>query len=190
MTQAEFLNQLKKSLEARHIKNVDEIISDYKEHFEHALAEKKTENEICEKLGSAEVIAQAYETESMVSRVKDTNEPFKLKFALNVLLRLIVIAPFNFLVIFVPGAVLFAFLVAGWALVLAFASVGPALFTAAVQAHLMALSFWVAASVVSLSLLSVCMTIIFVMIMGFMTKHLVLFIINYLQWNLKFILQK
>jgi uncharacterized membrane protein len=190
MTKSEFLKSLKQALEKNNINQVTDILADYEEHFDHALATGKTEDEICKKLGTPAVIAKAYETETMVSKVKDGSTPFDIKFALNVLGRLMIIAPFNFLTLLIPGAILLALISAGWSLVIGSVSSSLAVLTIGFSAGLAGISGWLAIAIVSCSFGLFGTTIILSCLMFFITKHFILFSINYLQWNLKFILQK
>lgn len=190
MTKNEFISELKSALSSRKIENIDEIVADYREHFDHALAQGKSEHEICQKLGSTSLIAQAYETDSMVIKMKESSDPVTLKSALSVLIRLVVIAPFNFLMVCIPGSVIFAFLIAAWCLVVATFTIGMAIVTAAFQTPLASVAAWMPAAMFSTCLFAFSLTVFLAIGMAYITKSFILFIINYLQWNLKFILQK
>lgn len=190
MTRKEFITRLQQTLQANHITAVHEIVSDYEEHFNHALAEGKTEQEVCEKLGSPETIAHAYETEKMITTIKDPARPFNVQNALTILGRLVIITPLNFLILFIPGAMLFAILTAGWSVCLSFLAVGFSALAVAFQSNLFNLSGWFTTAVLSGSLGFMGLAVCVGFLMFFLTKSILLLAINYLQWNLKFILEK
>ncbi|KYG68625.1 hypothetical protein AZI87_05155 [Bdellovibrio bacteriovorus] len=190
MTKQEFLKNLKEELEKNKVQNVQDILTDYEEHFVHGLSKGKTEVEICEGLGFPSVIAKAYQTESLISEIKNPEKGFNLSLAVTVIGRLLVIAPFNFLILFIPGVVIFALLASGWAVSVAIGSASLALlsmlpFLGTVSAGAWA---WVTGLSTSFGLLG--LAILGGMVMFVITKYIVLAIISYLQWNLKFILQK
>ena len=190
MTKNEFIKLLKLELERHNIDKVTDILADYEEHFEHALASGKTESEISTKLGTPVTIAKSYETEAMISKVKDTSAPFDFKFALNVLGRLIIIAPFNFLFLCIPGVILFSLIASGW--ILATATAASSLIPLAIgfAAGIMLISGWLTTAIISGSLGLLALSVALFLLMFFVTKNFILFLINYLQWNLRFILQK
>jgi len=190
MTKKEFMAELRQALSNNKVNNIDEIVADYDEHFAHALAQGKTEDEISKKLGSPDTIAKAYETESMITTIKDPKTPFKLSRALNVLCRLIVLAPFNFLVLCIPGTVLASLIVAGWSCVVALGSCSLAAIAVAFQAHLIALSVWLGVGAFSACLSFAGATVLGGFLMYVITKQFLLFSISYLQWNVKFILER
>lgn len=190
MTKNEFMTSLKQALSVNKINHVSEIVADYEEHFAHALAEGKTESEICKKLGNPETIAKAYETESMIINIKDPEKPFKFTHALSILGRLIILAPFNFLVICIPGLILFSLIAAGWSCIVALGSLSVASVILGLQANLIQISLWLTAGLLSTSLAFASITVLFGFFMFAMTKQILLFSISYLQWNLKFILER
>lgn len=190
MSKQEFMTLLKQTLVSNKNNNINDIILDYEEHFTHALAEGKSEEEICKKLGNPETIAHAYETESMIVKIKDPSSPFKLQTALTILGRLLIIAPFNFFVLAIPGAISLALIMAGWSMALAVFSIGLGVIVGSFQASLFSLSGWLSSSIVLSSLGLFSLTVCLSLFMFFITKNALLLAINYLQWNLKFILEK
>ncbi len=127
MTQQEFLKSLKEELERHRVQNIQDVLADYEEHFRHGLNKRKTEEEISQGLGFPATIAKAYQTENMINEIKNPQKGFQLSLAINVIGRLLLIAPFNFFVLFIPGVVIFALMVAGWTVALALGSVSIAI---------------------------------------------------------------
>ncbi len=190
MTKQEFLMSLEDNLKLNQVHDIKEILSDYEKHFQHGLSKGKTEAEIAANLGSTTTIAKAYQTENMIKVVKNTNSKFSWSLALTVICRLLIIAPFNFIVLFVPGILLFTFLVIGWSFSAALGSASLALFATlpAVGALMTSAWLWLAGISAGFSLLG--LAAIGGMIMFLLSKFILLGLISYLQWNLKFILEK
>ncbi|WII72511.1 DUF1700 domain-containing protein [Bdellovibrio sp. 22V] len=190
MNKQEFLKNLKAELEKNKVQNVDDILSDYEEHFNHGLNKRKTEEEISESLGFPSVIAKAYQTESMISEIKNPKKAFKWSLAINVIGRLLVIAPFNFIVLFIPGVVTFALLASGWAVSMAIGSVSVALLSVLFSLGTLSSSGWTWLAGFSASMGLLGLAVISGMVMFMITKYILLGLISYLQWNLKFVLEK
>lgn len=73
MKKEEYLNHVEQALKAYDKAYVDEIIRDYEEHFQNAKGQGKSEEEICESLGSPEVVIQ--EIQELLSETQNvTNE--------------------------------------------------------------------------------------------------------------------
>ena len=68
MTKNEYLTQLKNELKKNNIVDMEEIISEYEQHFAFKLADGFTEEEIAAKLGSPHVIAAQFESEKQKRR--------------------------------------------------------------------------------------------------------------------------
>jgi uncharacterized membrane protein len=191
MTQKEFLAALEVELKKLNVKNPQDILNDYAEHFQHGLEGGKTEQEICDKLGSPSTIAKAFEAENLLSQVKASPSQWQPGLFFIALGKFIVLAPFNFLVLFIPGVVTFALLTAGWAVTVAMASV----FCAAVAIcfkviFMIHLGFWSALAGTFGSVGFAGLTVLFAMIMYFITKSVFMALVSYLKWNLDFILAK
>lgn len=190
MNKLEFLKLLKLELESNGVRNNQDILADYEEHFAHGIAKGKSEEEICKSLGSPLTLAKAYKTESMIQEIKNSDKGFDMKLALNVVLRLLVLAPFNFIVLFIPGIIIFTFLVTGWAVSLAFSGVAVGILGFLPEAATLSLSAWAWVAGISMSLSFLGMATIGVMIMFLISKYILMGLISYLQWNVKFVLEK
>lgn len=190
MTRQEFLNNLKSELELNQVNNVAEILSDYEEHFIHGINKGKSESEIAASLGSPSTIAKAYKTETMIQEIKNPENTFRWGLALNVLLRLLVIAPFNLFFLFIPGIVIFSLLAAGWSVAVATGSAGFAVLWQLPTIASLSTSFWLSVAGLSASIGLFGLGLLGGLIMFFITKYIVLGLISYLQWNLKFVMEK
>jgi uncharacterized membrane protein len=190
MTQQEFLKTLKEALERQGVSQVSDVLNDYKEHFTHGLQSGKSESEISEKLGNPNIIAKAYETEAMIQKMKDPGSGFQFETALRVIGRLIVIAPFNLVLFLIPGLILFSMLIAGWSVAVALGSAGLALIGFAAKTGIFGLSLWMAIGIGSSSMALLGIGVFALVMMFVVTKSIMLALINYLQWNLKFVMEK
>ncbi len=189
MTKQEFLKSLKEHLERLQITKIQEILVDYEEHFVHGLRKGKTEMEISESLGTPSTIAKAYQTESMINEIKDPQKKFRLSLALNVIIRLLVIAPLNFFVLFIPGALLFAFLITGWATSAAIGSASLAVLSALPALATLPANAWTWVAGISASFSLLGLAVLGGMIMFLISKTILIMLISYLQWNLKFVME-
>lgn len=190
MNQNDYLKKLEAALKQIGVQRVDEILADYQEHFMFGLKGGKLETEICQNLGDPNMVAKAYETENMIKEIKNPEAKFSFSAALMILGRLILLAPFNFLILFIPGAILMAIIVSGWAVAVTFFAGSIAAVSATFAAGIINLSFWIGAAATAGSLSLLGISILTAFFMFFVSKHFVLGCISYLQWNLKFILQK
>jgi uncharacterized membrane protein len=192
MTQQEFLISLESDLKKGDFhspQKIREILSDYEEHFTHGKSKGKTEQEIASALGSPSSIAKAYQTESLLREVKNP-EGFRWGLALQVLGRLLIIAPFNFLFLTIPGVLIFTMLAMGWAFALAIGSAGLAAFSLITLIATLSLNAWAWIAAISMGLGLIGLSCIGVIVMFVVSKYIVLALIGYLQWNLKFVLDR
>jgi uncharacterized membrane protein len=190
MTEQEFLSALKLHLEAHQVLNIQDILNDYREHFVHGRAKGKTEEQICTDLGNPVTIAKAYEAENLIREVKTTKHTLQWTVAFKVLGRIFILAPINFFMLLIPGVILAALLFTGWAASFTFAALAFAALWVMIQASVLSLSAWAGIAVVSGSLGFVGLAIITAMIVFLFSKLVLLTLLSYLQWNLKFILEK
>lgn len=190
MTKSDFLKLLKYELESNKVRSVDEILSDYEEHFNHGLSKGKSESDIAEALGSPTTIAQAYKTDHMIREIKNPEHGFRWGMAFSIILRLIILAPFNFIILFIPGILIFTFLVTGWALAGATGSIGLTILWNLPQLLSLSSTYWMGLAGISWTVGLVGLSAIGLMTMFFITKYIVMALISYLQWNLKFVMEK
>lgn len=105
MNKVDYLNQLRQSLHELPSSVLEEILMEQREHFDAALADGRTEEEIAESLGDPRQIAKAYLAQASIHRaaqakgLSDSGRQI-----LRSILALLVLTPFNF--IFVLGPVL------------------------------------------------------------------------------------
>lgn len=133
MKKQEFLDLLSFYLQKLPKTVVDEIVAEYRTHFEEGMAHGKTEEEICEGLGSPREIAKEYlyDEEENPNRFKTgmfRTKEGSLNWALIVLV--ILLFPIWGSILLVVFSVLFSLAVSLIALVVAFIFAGGAILTA------------------------------------------------------------
>jgi uncharacterized membrane protein len=190
MTKSEFMKELKESLKSRGVDNTEDILRDYDEHFAHGLQSGKNEEEICIRLGSPKSLAMAYETKALLSSSTDKGAQLKWPLVLRALGRLLLLAPFTLFVIFIPGILLLTYLLSGWSLVGVAALGSVFLMGLGFTGGILSLSFWVFASLISASLAGLGIVVATFLFMFVTTRALIRAVVDYIKWNLNFILDK
>jgi uncharacterized membrane protein len=127
MTKAEFFEQLNQGLKKVRKDDRADILAEYEEHFHHALAKGKTEEQICKDLGSVDQIIKDYRIEKVLAE-QVTGEAGNAKSILRAALILMALAPLNFIVFIGPFLVTACLLMAFWAVGGSLFLVGAAMF--------------------------------------------------------------
>lgn len=190
MNKLEFMTLLKSELERLKVQKIYEILADYEEHFAHAARKGIHEEEISRKLGSPLTLAKAYETEALIFGLKEKGPSLQMGSLLSVFLRMLILAPFNFFVIFIPGVIVFSILVAGWSVALAMAATGLGLLTVLPGLVFSGLGFWLGLGGIMASVGIIAITLFSVVMMFLISKFIFKGLLQYFQWNLDFVLQK
>lgn len=190
MTKQEYLKSLREELERHKVQNLIDILADYEEHFAHGLNKNKSEEDIALGLGFPSTIAKAYKTENLINEIKDPAKGFRFGNILSIIGRLIVVAPFNFLVLFIPGIVIFAVLMAGWSATLGIASAGLASFSILPTIAQFTVTTWAWVATISVGLGLLGLAVVIGMLMFVFSKYTLFALISYLQWTIKFITHK
>jgi uncharacterized membrane protein len=71
MKKHEYIGKLENALAALPVEERTEILADYHEHFEMAMADGQSEESICEALGSPEHLAKQYRVRTLVARAEE-----------------------------------------------------------------------------------------------------------------------
>lgn len=190
MTKHEFLKSLKVELEKNSVRNTEEILADYEEHFTHGLSKGKSEEKIALGLGFPATIAKAYRAEDIVSEVRNPETAFQWGLAFNAIGRLLLIAPFNFFVLLIPGIIIFLILVGGWTAALSIGASGFAILAAVPVLAVSTAKMWALLAAFSTCFGLLGLSLVIGMIMFLFSKYILLALINYLRWNIKFVTQK
>ncbi len=113
--------------------------------------------------------------------------PPLLNFALNTILRFLLITPFNIVLIIIPGLVTFILILATWSVVFFLFAASIATPILAFQTELFYLSIWSIVATISSSLFSFFSSIFLGFIIFVISKHFFLFVVDYIVWNIKYI---
>lgn len=127
MSRNEFLNILERSLGGMSQMEKNDILYDYKEHFNAGLSEGKTEEEICSALGDPAAIAKQYRVEYIVKRADENRTAGNIARAIFAALSL---GFFNLIFIIPILAALIGVLVGLYAAAIGIGLSGVALFLA------------------------------------------------------------
>jgi uncharacterized membrane protein len=188
MTKQEYLKELAIQLQRLPAQEIEEILSDYREHFDMGLRAGKTEMEIAQSLGPPRTVAQGYLVSRLFNEVHNSPSVMtRSKILLKIMALILILAPFNFLVIAGPFLILFALTVVGWAIPIAISGVSIAVLGAAITR-----SDFLASGLEGLSLLFMLLGTLGVaamaaMIMILLSKGLTHLVASYLRWNMDFI---
>ncbi len=189
MTKQEYLNELTRHLRRMPSFEIEEILADYREHFDAGLRSGKSEDEISKSLGHPRSVAQGYQVSNLVDEAKTSSSVMaRLKILLQVMLLILVLAPFNFLVILGPFLVLFIMTVLGWAAPIAIGGVAIAVviaFFAAGQAF--TIGVLQGLSLLFMFLGTLGLAAISALVMFLISKALTQIVASYLRWNINFI---
>lgn len=112
------------------------------------------------------------------------------KFIFDSILRFLLMAPFNLLLIALPSLILLALLLTTWMIVFALFSFSFASPVIAVQTELISLSAWMLLAFASTSFFSFCAAISLSFILFYISKKFLIFMLEYIYWNWRFVLQK
>jgi uncharacterized membrane protein len=190
MNQQEYLSALRAELDKRKVPRVQEIMADYHEHFTDALKTGKTEMQVVEKLGAPDLIAKAYETESIINHAKENSKDVPVGLVISSLGRVLILAPFNFIFMFIPAVVLFAMLAAGWSVAGGLGAAGFGILAFIPGTTAAAGTIWATIALLFAGMGTVGLAAMGVVVMFVITRGVATAVVSYLQWNLKFILQK
>ena len=125
MNRMDYINKLKNNLQGLPIEDIQDILSDYEEHFEIGLSKGKSEEEIANELGDPREVAEGYRsnlkyTQTETISVNNSNDNSK-KFILGLLLIGV-----NIVILFVPAMTLFGIIMGffGMGIGLTFGGIG------------------------------------------------------------------
>lgn len=189
MNKHDYIKELTQQLKKLPAQEIEEILADYREHFEIGQRAGKTEEDIARSLGHPRTVAQGYLVSSLVNEAKVSPSVMACsKILFKIMLLILVLAPFNFLVIVGPFLILFALTLAGWAVPIAIGGVsvavmgallttGPGFTVGTLQGLSILFMFLGTLGFASLGAL----------VMIVISKSLTQLVVSYLRWNINFI---
>jgi uncharacterized membrane protein len=195
MKRTEWLIKLEQELTRLGVIGPREVVADYEEHFSIGASQGKSEEDIAAKLGDPAAIARAHHAENLVTKVTapagSPNATPEMADILRATFRLLLLTPFNFIMLICPFLIIATFLFTGWLLSAVFSAVSVVLLVvAALCFPFLLVNFWSAGAVLFGALGFVCMTGITLMTMYVATKWIINLFVSYLRWNVNFVLEK
>lgn len=107
MTRNQYFKELKKQLKFYSVKESEDILKDYEEHFNEALCNGETEEEICKNLGSPENIAKQYSNEDKTPKKKSYKKFLVLTIVFGVIMLYFGITTINLFFVNGPDSNIF-----------------------------------------------------------------------------------
>lgn len=187
MTREAYISELRRHLSRLPDSEVKEIIAEYEDHFRAGKADGKTDERICESLGTPKAVAQEFQITNLVAKAEVSHGVVqKSEVLLRMLVAFLILAPLNFFLLIGPFVVLVVCLIVGWVMPLAVMAGGVALL--ALLFHGTGpLAFLTGASVFFMFTGSVGLAILGALIMFVVTKGVLTLLVRYVKWNLNFI---
>jgi uncharacterized membrane protein len=194
MSKKEYLDKLRKCLSRLSRSEVDDIISDYEEHFLFGTESGKSEEQVADKLGSPQVLAKAFIAQARIDEFYAPNSSTitkKTKSYLKAVLAFLILAPLNFLIFTGPFIVILSVLVSAWAalggiFIGAFTYYGKYLF--AENADVMGMFTNLSVLFLWLGILGLC--VLLAMVFYYLSKVSIKGTLSYIKWNIKIITNK
>lgn len=191
MNRRTWIDQLHENLRKEGLHDTAEILADYEEHFNAGLASGKTEEEVATKLGEPALVARAHQAEALVTRSPVTGRDPDMGAVMRATLRMLVLTPFNFLMLIGPFLIFAVFLLTGWTLVATFAAMSVAALVGVVlSVPLLFMNFWIGGTTFFGSLGFISMTVFGTLTMYLITRWVISVFVSYLQWNVNFVIGK
>ena len=188
MTKAEYLVELERQIQRLPQKDRMEIMADYQEHFEMAMAAGKNEADICVALGTPRSVGQAIMMNSLVQEAKSsTNVSSRAHALLKIMLLCLVLAPFNFLILIGPFLILFSLLFAGWVTPLTLGAVATYAGIELIKVGVTGLGVFSGLSIASMWLGTIGIMFLVCMLMWLFTRGSLWLLIAFFKWNIDFI---
>ena len=195
MNREQFISGLRKQLHSIPRKDLDDIISDYEEHFRTAAEKGRTEEEAAKALGPVRTVAAAIRAEYFVSTAGESRTPADI---ISAVFAAAALGFFNVIFVLGPFCAVFSVAAAFWIISLAFtlsgfisAAVYLAVSIFSIDAMLSAFLPGLSFVTVLFGLLTLGMTGIFLGIASFYaTKVLLKLTLSYIQWNVNLVLKR
>lgn len=189
MTKKEWLQKLETEMTRIGVLNRSAILADYQEHFEMGQQEGLREEDLTAKLGDPRTIAKAHLAESLITRAEASGSGTTS--SMGAAFRVLVLTPFNFLMIFGPFLITAVFLLTGWFLCFVFGVMSlVALVLTGLALPFLFFNFWGAGAFLFASLGFTGFTVLGFMTMALLTKLLIRLFVSYVKWNINFVLEK
>ncbi len=178
-----YLKTLRKELAGLPKEEIDDIIEDYKEHFETGLKKRRKEESIAKGLGKPKQVAKQLKAEYHVKIAQETK---KIKHVGKAIFATVSLGLFNLIIVLGPLIGLFAVIISLYAVVLSLGVSGVASFVAGVLL-IIAGSATFGLGVFFAGIALIAFTILFVEVVNLVTKYFFKGVIAYLKLNVRII---
>lgn len=187
MNRKEYLDKLRICLQGLPMDEIEDILSDYKEHFEIGISKGKSEEEISKELGDPREVANNYRTTYKPNYNRNSYSTNDSNDNTRKLLITLMLIFFNLVVAFVPFMTVVALLVAAYGVAISFIIGGfvilfgfpITIFTPIPTPHILtSISFGI--GFMTLGVLGIILSI-------YLTKGLYKLVVKYIQWNVEVI---
>ncbi len=123
-TKKDYMRELERRIRTLPAEDARELLADYEAHFTAGLEAGKSEEEICRSLGSVRSVAQEILTTTWVRHLDTAPKKLRSPGAiLQMLVMILILAPFNFFMLICPFLILFVLVFAGWTIPFAIGAV-------------------------------------------------------------------
>jgi uncharacterized membrane protein len=189
MKQDQYLNELKMHLQALPAAEVEEILADYREHFEIGRSSGKTDETIVKGLGRPRIVAQNHVMNSLILEANSSPSLVRRSsLLLKILFIFFVLAPINFLILLGPFLVASILIFVGWVVPIAIASFSISLIGALLfSTSKLALGFLLSGSILFAFLGVLGISVLMGLIMLVVSRLFIQLISQYVKWNINFV---
>ena len=187
MTKNEYLKLLKKELAGLAESDISEIIRDQEEHITEGLRSGRSENDVISSLGLPSEFAKELKINHQIkSATNETKLLSKINKVFRAILAVCVLAPFNLIIVLGPFLALCGILVTFWSI----AASGVAIGLAGVGISLFAIpfNFILFLAIAFSSLTTIGFSILFFIGCYYISLWVLKGTLNYLKWNLDFVI--
>ena len=189
MKQELYLTELRKHLSRLPQSEIDEILADYREHFEIGRSQGKSDDTIAESLGRPRIVAQNHVMNSLI--LEANNSPslvHRSSLLLKILFIFFVLAPFNFLILIGPFLVAALLIFIGWVIPVAVASMSISLIGALIfSTSKLALGFVLSMAILFGFLGVLGISVLMGLIMLMVSRLFIQLVSQYVKWNINFV---
>jgi len=187
-TKDEYIKELAKGIRGLPEKERNEVLADYEEHFQMARESGKKEEEICKSLGTPKSVAHAILMNTWVSEAESSPAVIRRSGALlQIMLLVLILAPFNFFMLLCPFLILFVLVVVGWTFPLVAGGLAIAGFTAFWQNPGVPVDILNGMSMLFMFLGTLGIAVLAALLMFLITKGSLQILFSYFKWNIDFI---
>lgn len=187
MSKDQFINELRSNLSGLSEEEIEDILYDYKEHFQIGTSKGKTETEISKKLGDPKNIAKMYKASSKINEAE--NNP-STKNILKAIFSAMALGLFNFIIVLGPFIAVVAIIAIIYFISIGFVLGGVGTFFGTIVTPFLPYKIYLNVNPITSISFGIGLTalgLLLLLLSFYMTKLLYKATVKYLKWNLDFI---